>query len=86
MSIILLYRCPSSSLVSFYSNIIGSNDSNITDVVLGEFKIDILNSTNISLQYVLSNYSLLVNGETLMSGSLIDHVYVNSEYDISCIC
>lgn len=72
--------------MSFYSNIIGSNDSNITDVVLGEFKIDILNSTNISLQYVLSNYSLLVNGETLMSGSLIDHVYVNSEYDISCIC
>ena len=35
------------------------SDRHIIDIVLGDFNIDILNSTNINLQNVLSNYTLL---------------------------
>ena len=45
----------------------------------GDFNIDILNSTNINSQNVLPNYTLLVNEATHVSGSLLDHVYVNNE-------
>ena len=37
-------------------------------IVLGDFNIDILNSANINLQNVLSNYTLLVNEATPISG------------------
>lgn len=76
----LLYRCLSSSPVTFYNTLENLlNDSNITDVVLGNFKIDILKWTHIDLQYVLCNYTVLVNEATHISGSLINHVYVNNE-------
>ena len=76
----LLYRSPSSSLTRFFSrseNLL--SDRHIIDIVLGDFNIDILNSTNINLQNVLSNDTLLVNEATHISGSLLDHVYVNNE-------
>ena len=80
MAVILLYRCPSSSLVTFYKtleNLLRSR--NKIYVILGDFDIDVLNSTNINLSHVLSNYTLLVNEATHISGSLIDHAYVNNE-------
>ena len=55
------------------------SDHHIFDLVLGDFNIDILNGTNINLQNVLSNYTLLVNKGTHISGSLLDHVYVKNE-------
>ena len=80
MKIMLLYRCPSSSLVTFYNTLDNLlSDSNMMDVVLGDFNIDILNSRDINLLYVLSNFRLLVNEATHISGSLINHVYVNNE-------
>lgn len=79
MSNMLLYRCLSSSPVTFYNTLENLlNDRNITDVVLGNFKIDILKWTHIDLQYVLCNYTVLVNEATHISGSQIDHVYVNN--------
>ena len=44
------------------------SDRHIIDIVLGDFNIDILNSANINLQNVLSNYTLLVNEATPISG------------------
>ena len=78
--IMLLYRSPSWSLTRFFSRLENLlNDRHIIDTVLGDFNIDILNSTNIHLQKILSNYTLLVNEATHISGSLLDHVYVDNE-------
>ena len=55
------------------------SDHHTIDLVLGDFNIDILNSTNINLQNLLSNYTLLVNQATHISGSLLDHAYVNNK-------
>ena len=76
----LQYRSPGSSLTTSFNtmeNVL--SDRHIIDVVLGDFNIDILNSTNISLRNILSNYTLLVNEATHNSSSLVDHVYVNNE-------
>ena len=80
VSIMLLHRCPSSSLVKFYNTLENLlSDSNVIDAVLGYFNLDSLNGIDINLQHGLSNYTLLVNEAALMSGSLIDHVYVSNE-------
>ena len=64
----LRYCCSSSSLLTFYNTLENLfSDSNNIDLVLGDFNIDLLNSTNINLKYVLSNYKLLVNEATHMS-------------------
>ena len=55
------------------------SDHHTIDLVLGDFNIDILNSTNINLQNLLSNYTLLVNEATHISGYLLDHAYVNNK-------
>ena len=76
----MLYCSPSSFLTRFFSRLENLlSDRHIIDIVLGDFNIDILNSTNINLQKVLFNYTLLVNEATHISGSLLDHVYVNNE-------
>ena len=76
----LLYRSPSSSLTSFFNKLENlPGDRHIIDIVLSDFNIDILNSTNINLQKFLSNYTLLVNEAAHISGSLLGHVYVNNE-------
>ena len=83
MTIMLLYHCPSSSLVTF-DNTLESllSDSNRTNVVLGNFNIDILSSTNANL-HVLSYNTLLVNGAADISGTLIDHAYNNETKIVS---
>ena len=76
----LLYHSPSSSLTACLNtleNLI--SDRHVIVIVFGDFNIDTLNSTNINLENVLSNYTLLVNEATHISGSLLDHVYVNNE-------
>ena len=73
ISVMLLYRSPNSPLTSFYNTL-----ENI-DIVLGDFNIDILNNINVNLKNVLSNYTLLVNQPTYISGSLLDHVDVNND-------
>ena len=63
----LLYRSPGSSHATFYNrleNIL--SDHHTVDLVLGDSDIDILKSTNINLQNVFSNYTLLVNKATLV--------------------
>ena len=50
-------------------------DHHTIDLVLGDFNIDNLNRTNISLQNVLCNYTLLVNEATHISVFLLDHVF-----------
>ena len=81
----LLYCSPSSSLTTLF-NILENllSDCHIIDKVLADFNIDILNSTNINLQNAFSNYKLLVNEATHISGSLLDHLYVNNETSYFC--
>ena len=56
MRIVLLYRSPSSSLTTFFNRLENLlSDRHIIDIVLGDFSIDSLNSTNINLQNFLSN-------------------------------
>ena len=76
----LLYGFPSSSLTRFFNTLENVlSDRHIIDIVLGDFDTDILNTTNINLQNVLSNYTSLVNEATHIRGSLLDHEYVNNE-------
>ena len=75
----LLYRSLNSLLTSLYNTLENVIGDSFTDIVLGDFNIDILNSTNINLNNVLSNYTLLVNEPTYVSGALLDHVYVNND-------
>ena len=78
--VILLYRSQGSSLTTFYNTLENLlSDHHTIDLVLGDFNTDILNSTNINLQNFLSNYRLLVNKATHVSGSLLDHAYVNNK-------
>ena len=51
----LLYRSPNSPLTSFYNTSENALSESFIDIVLGDFNIDILNSTNINLNNVLSN-------------------------------
>ena len=77
--VMLLYRSPNSSLTSYYNTLEDVLSDSFIDIVLGDFDIDILNSININLNNVLSNYTLLVNEPTYISWSLLDHVYVNND-------
>ena len=64
----LRYCRSSSSLLTFYNTLENLfSDSNNIDLVLSDFNIDLLNSANINLKYVLSNCKLLVNEATHMS-------------------
>ena len=77
--IMLVYRSPNSSLTSFYNTLENFLRRYCIDMVLGDFNINTLNGANINLQNIFSNYTLLVNEPTHISGSLIDHVYVYNE-------
>ena len=62
----LLYHCPSLFRVTFYNTLEDLlNDSNIIDVGLGDFNIDILNRENINLQHVHFNYTFILHNESL---------------------
>ena len=75
----LLYRFPGSSITTFHNTLENlPSDHHTIDLVLSDFNIDILNSTNINLPNVLSDYTLLVNEATHSSGSLLYHAYVNA--------
>ena len=76
--VMLLYRSPNSPLTSFYNTLENELSDSFIDIALGDFNTDILNNININLNNVLSNYTLLVNQPTYISGSLLDHVYVNN--------
>ena len=75
----LLYRSPNSPITSFYNILENILSDSFIDIVLGDFNIDTLNSININLNNLLWNYTLLVNEPTYISGSLLNHVYVNNE-------
>ena len=78
--IMLRYCSPSSSLTTFFNTLENLlSERHIIDIVFGDFNNDILNSTNINLQNVLSNYALLVNEATHINSFVLDHVCVNNE-------
>ena len=74
----MLYCSPNSSLTSFYNALENVLCDSFIEIVLGDVNIDILNSININSNNILSNYTLLVNEPTYITGSLLDHVYVNN--------
>ena len=58
------------------------------DIILGDFNIDAFVMPE-SLKTVLENYELVVKGPTHLSGSQLDHVYVNKtlllQVDVSAV-
>ena len=46
------------------------------DIILGDFSINVVANTN-NLQQVMSQYQLINYEPTHISGSLLDHVYIN---------
>ena len=48
------------------------------DIIFGDFNIDALKGRNYVSEY-LSQYEMVVNSPTHISGSLIDHVYINKD-------
>ena len=76
ITIMLLYRGPSSSLNSFYNNLqsLLSTDK-VIDIVLGDFYIF---NNNRHLTSILSQYEEKLTEPTPISGSLIDHIYISS--------
>ena len=75
LSILLLYRKQSWSVSSFIDALSQPLYDPI-DIILGDFNIDALVMPE-SLKTVLENYELVVKGPTHLSGSQLDHVYVN---------
>ena len=53
------------------------SEANIVHVILGDFNIDYLKSNADFLRNYLDNYEMVVNTPTHISGSLIDHIYIN---------
>ena len=77
LRLVLLYRSPNSSLSSFYEILTEISSPQLhVDIILGDFNLDVFNVANNSLHDVLSNYTLIVDEATHISGSLIDHVYI----------
>ena len=57
IKVVLLYRSPNSPSTPFYNTLVNVLSDSFIDRVLGGFNIDILNSININLNNVLSNYT-----------------------------
>ena len=74
----LLYRSPNSSVTLFFERLreIVHPELHI-DIILGDFNSNIFNNSNNILKNILSNYELVINEATHISGSLIDHVYIS---------
>ena len=47
------------------------------DIILGDFNLNMFHDSNDALKKILSSYELVINEATHISGSLIDHVYIN---------
>ena len=78
LRILLLYRSPSSSLSIFYNRIeTFLSTYKIFNIILDDFNINAVAKTN--LQQVMSQYQLINYEPTHISGSLLDHIYINRQ-------
>ena len=79
LRLVLLYRSPNSSIPLFYENLREIVNPELhVDIILGDFNLNIFNATNDTLGTILSNYQLIINDATHISGSrVIDHVYIS---------
>ena len=81
MRLLLLYRSPNSPIPLFYERLRQIVDPELhIDIILGDFNIDAFNECNNTLDGILLDYKLIVNEATNISGSLIDHVYMNKSF------
>ena len=79
ISLLLLYRSKELSQNDFLyiiQHCISRVDT--IDLIFGDFNIDALKGSNYISEY-LSEYNMVVNTATHISGSLLDHVYVSKE-------
>ena len=79
LKLVLLYRSPNSSIpLFFYENLREIVNPELhVDIILSNFNLNIFNATNDTLGTILSNYQLIINDATHISGSLIDHVFIS---------
>ena len=79
-TVALIYRQSRPLNTTFFDNIAQLVHHEHIDILLGDLNINALDSINDGLRYVLSNYRLIVNEPTHISGGLIDHVYVKETF------
>ena len=73
-------RSPNSSLTIFYNRLeVFLSTFEVFDLVLGDFNINVFDSSNNNLRNIMSQYQLLNQEPTHISGSLLDHVYIRRE-------
>ena len=74
----LIYRINGSSIQNFYEKIGQLVNFKNFDFIMGDFNLNALDpQINTLLCQILGDYCLLLKEATHLSGSLIDHVYVN---------
>ena len=78
INILLIYRKQSWSHSVFYDHLTDLISTNNIHIILGDFNINAF--TDIHLSNILSNFKLIVEFSTHLSGSLLDHVYVSNNY------
>ena len=70
---------PNSSLTTLYNTLQNFlNTDQVFDIFLGDFDINVLNSTKDNLQHLFTLYALTVSEPTHINGSLRDHVYIGN--------
>ena len=87
IKMLLLYRKRSPNLTSFYQTLLYLVQSYEFDIVLGDFNINALES-HPCLSQIFLDYTLSVTEPTHISGSLLDHCYINNNltqiFDATC--
>ena len=92
--LLLIYRSPSSNKSQFFDKLekfLNSQKEDI-DIILGDFNINAADFDHEETSSCLSSsYNLIVNEPTHLSGSVLDHIYVNKKifkhlkYDVNLI-
>ena len=80
-NIMLLYRkngTKTQDLIYLIEHMV-SQVSDKLHIILGDFNLDAFKSENDPVRELLSNYKLIVDEPTHLSGSLLDHVYVRND-------
>ena len=75
LKILILYRKNSGNLALLYQEFVEINAGNTFNIILGDFNINFLEQ-NSQISQLLSDYVQIVFEPNQISGSLLDHVYI----------
>ena len=75
LKVLLLYRKNNGNLALLYQEFVEINAGNTFNIILGDFNINFLEQ-NSQISQLLSDYVQIVFEPNQISGSLLDHVYI----------